>query len=579
MKIRHLEIRNFRGIKDFSQKFEKDFICLVGRGDSCKTTILEAISYALSPSWNITFHDTDFHNNNIDAPIEISVSLSGFPEEFISDHKYGLHIRGLDKNGDVTDNLEDCHDKIITIKLKVDKYLEPEWSVTNNRNGDKPISTSDRAKLNCFMVSDYVDRHFSWNRGNPLYSILKLDDKSPEKKDKDIVIDAVREAKKHVDNNNKDFADLSKVADRVVAKAAILGLNLSDTRTTIDFKDIFVKDSRVCLHDENIPFRLKGKGSKRLASIAVQLVLAQDVGIVLIDEIEQGLEPDRAKHLAKSLKDGNSGQIFITTHSREIITELKSEDLLILHRDKENEKIKPSAFDGNDDDLQACIRACPEAFFAKKIIVCEGDTEIGICRSLDKYRKKQNKSSLSFQDCAYIDGSGSSLFITRANKILAQSNYFKVSVFCDSDNDAKIADKERRTTFRDEKNNLKDSGVELIECIPDNAIENQVFDDLPWQGVLELVDYALKSHCKSNDSIKQSIQSHYNKGTLPENWKENDSEDLRKAIGNTSKKNKWFKKIYLGEFLGDVIFKYFDEMKDEKHIKQMLLRLSTWIDE
>lgn len=580
MKIRYLEIKNFRGIKDFSQKFGRDFVCLIGRGDSCKTSILEAVSYALSPSWNITFHDTDFHKNNFDAPIEISVSLTDFPEEFLSDHKYGLHIRGLDKNGDVIDSLEDDHEKVITIKLKVDKYLEPQWSVTNNRNGDKTISASDRTKLNCFMVSDYVDRHFSWNRGNPLYSILKLDDKSSGKKDKDIVIDAVREAKKHVDNNN-EFAALSKAANRVVDKAATLGLDLSDTQTTIDFRDIFVKDSRVCLHDEkNIPFRLKGKGSKRLASIAVQLVLAQDGGIVLIDEIEQGLEPDRARHLARYLKDDNKGQILITTHSREVVTELKSDDLLILHRNKTSDEIKTSYFDGDDEKLQACVRACPEAFFAKKIIVGEGATEVGVCRALDQHRKKQNQKLMSFQDCAYIDGHGDDLF-EKTEKLL-EKNLFKVSVLCDSDK------KDKAAIIQAKKEALTKNGAKIFDCEKGNAIEQQVFKDLPWDGVKELINYILRVRYDSDeDAMKTSIQSKY-KGNFPENWKEADSTEMRTALAATSLSGKkdrkeWFKRIDRGEFLGEIIFKYFDQIKDEnnqnKHLREMLLNLSKWIDE
>lgn len=36
----------------FSHKFDKDFVCLLGRGDSGKTTILDAISLVLSPNWN-----------------------------------------------------------------------------------------------------------------------------------------------------------------------------------------------------------------------------------------------------------------------------------------------------------------------------------------------------------------------------------------------------------------------------------------------------------------------------------------------------------------------------------------------
>ena len=63
--ISSLSIKNFRGIKEFYHEFrDKKFVCLIGRGDSGKSTILDAISYVLSPSWTIPFYDTDFYDYN-----------------------------------------------------------------------------------------------------------------------------------------------------------------------------------------------------------------------------------------------------------------------------------------------------------------------------------------------------------------------------------------------------------------------------------------------------------------------------------------------------------------------------------
>ena len=75
-KIHTLKILNYRGIEKFEQVFSNaNFICLIGRGDSGKTTILNAISAVLSPNWNYNFYDTDFHKGNIEDTIEIEVSL------------------------------------------------------------------------------------------------------------------------------------------------------------------------------------------------------------------------------------------------------------------------------------------------------------------------------------------------------------------------------------------------------------------------------------------------------------------------------------------------------------------------
>lgn len=371
-KIHTLKILNYKGLKEFEQVFGMtDFVCLIGRGDSGKTTILEAISAVLSPNWSLNFNDTDFHNGDVSNPIEIEVSLYDLPAILIQESKFGLFIRGLDTSTNIIhDEIKDNHVTILTIRLTVDKNLEPKWSVINGRESQPAIEirASDRASLNVFLVSDYIDRHFSWSKGNPLYSLLKEEDASAEKNN--VIIDAFREAKEKIDSTS--FSYLDSVVNKIKHSASALGVDITNTNTTIDFRDISIKDGRICLHENKVPFRQKGKGSKRIISIAIQTELAKTGGILLIDEIEQGLEPDRAQHLAKTLKIQNKGQIFITTHSRDVLVELTTEDLFRIK--KEN----PNLF-SFDSSLQACIRSNPEAFFSDRVLVCEGPTEIGIC--------------------------------------------------------------------------------------------------------------------------------------------------------------------------------------------------------
>ena len=146
-----------------------------------------------------------------------------------------------------------------------------------------------------------------------------------------------------------------------IKKSSInFGLEIPNASTSLDFKEIAIKDERVCLHDEKIPFRLKGKGSKRLLSIAIQAALLELGGIVLVDELEQGLEPDRIKHLVRTLYCNNNGQFFMSTHSQAVIEELECENLLRLN----NENGNLSGEFVPDDSYQSLIRLCPEPIFA-----------------------------------------------------------------------------------------------------------------------------------------------------------------------------------------------------------------------
>lgn len=571
-KIIHLDIKNYRGIKHLPLEFKTDqnLICLIGRGDSGKTTILDAISSVLSPSWNLNFYDNDFHNCDYSENIEIIASLIDIPEKFLPENKFGLYLRGLNTQNDtIIDDvtLEELNEDLIpvlTIKLTVDNSLEPQWVVTHTREQeDKPISGADRAHLNCFMISDYVDRHFSWNKGNPLYALLKSTNSDEASDNDNIVMQHCREAIEEINKN--DFISLDKATALIKSQAAELGLDISEACTTLDSRELSIKDGRISLHENSVPFRLKGKGSKRLASVAIQSVLVRNGGIMLIDEVEQGLEPDRVKQAVRSLNEHHAGQIFITTHSRDAITELGSEPLLFLLKDKKTDDIETRSFDLSNEELQKTIRACPEAFFAKKVIVCEGATEVGICRSMDKWRKQNSKEQMSFKDCAYVDGTGNTI-VQRVEEINEAG--LKTALFCDSD----------LTKINEKKSQWEVDGISIFDCDDMLCLEQQVFQDLSWDGVKSLLQYAKDK----NSASFATAFADYISSPLEE-WA--DTEDLRNKIisifktkSNGSSGKKWFKAIHHGEALGDIVFRHFHEIDKNTRLKSILTDLSNWID-
>ena len=166
--ITRLSIKNYRGIKDLTHEFGNEkFIVLIGRGDSGKSTILSAIYAVLSPSWNMTFSDLDFHDQNTTVPIEIEATLKELPNELLTESKYGLYIQN--------DLNEDCQqeDLSIIVKLTVDETLEPHWVVKARKgldNDDKPISGADRALIAVNFITDYTDNQFAYNRQSPAES-------------------------------------------------------------------------------------------------------------------------------------------------------------------------------------------------------------------------------------------------------------------------------------------------------------------------------------------------------------------------------------------------------------------------
>jgi ABC-type multidrug transport system ATPase subunit len=125
------------------------------------------------------------------------------------------------------------------------------------------------------------------------------------------------------------------VATAATTEARRLGAyGIAGYRAGLDTQRTPMSLASVALHDGVVPVRLAGLGTRRLASLAVQRMSVKDGAIVLIDEIEHGLEPHRIRHALKVLRDSVGGthprgQVFLTTHSPTTLVELAHHQLAI----------------------------------------------------------------------------------------------------------------------------------------------------------------------------------------------------------------------------------------------------------
>ena len=472
-KLRHLKISHFRGIESFEQSFSNGITCIIGRGDSCKSTILDAIAYTFAQSWSLRLNDSDFYNCDPSSPIIIEGTVSDIPDDLIV--KYHNHLRGITSDGRLIDDMESDDaieaQEVLTVRLSVSKDLEPSWDVVSY-NGTEPstIKSTDRGKLNIFSVSDYSDRHFALNKGNPLYSLYRQLNNVPHPENENLVLNVVRDAKNAFDDNLGHRFE--SVIEKIKSVAGELGITLNEMKAMLDHKDIAISENKVSIHEDGIPFRLKGKGSKRLLSLAIQLALTQPSGIILIDEIEQGLEPDRVQHLVNVLSKYEDKQIIITTHSSNVIVEIPCTSLFIMRKGSYN-------LQHVEGEMQGCIRKNPEAFFARKILVCEGATEIGFCRSINEYRISHNKTSASCMGIRFADGAGNEMI----NYVLGFKDLsYPTALFCDSD----------CVNINNRKQEFRDLEINVIDSEDNCSIEQQVFKDVPWNVVKALIKIAIE---------------------------------------------------------------------------------------
>ena len=95
MRIRHLSVSNFRGIRTFDWPVpDGNALCLIGRGASTKSTILEAVRRVFQPQWNPSFDDAAFHLCDTTNSITIEAVLSDLPDAFRGLENYGHCLSG-----------------------------------------------------------------------------------------------------------------------------------------------------------------------------------------------------------------------------------------------------------------------------------------------------------------------------------------------------------------------------------------------------------------------------------------------------------------------------------------------------
>ena len=567
-KLRHLKISHFRGIDSFEQSFSNRITCIIGRGDSCKSTILDAIAYTFAQSWSLRLNDSDFYKCDPSSPIIIEGTVSDIPDDLIV--KYHNHLRGITSDGRLIDDMESDDaieaQEVLTVRLSVSRDLEPSWDVVSY-NGAEPstIKSTDRGKLNIFSVSDYSDRHFSLNKGNPLYSLYRQLNNEPHPENENLVLNVVRDAKNAFDDNLGHRFE--SVIEKIKSVAGELGITLNEMKAMLDHKDIAISENKVSIHEDGIPFRLKGKGSKRLLSLAIQLALTQPSGIILIDEIEQGLEPDRVQHLVNVLSKYEDKQIIITTHSSNVIVEIPCTSLFIMRKGSYN-------LQHVEGEMQGCIRKNPEAFFARKILVCEGATEIGFCRSINEYRISHNKTSASCMGIRFADGAGNEMI----NYVLGFKDLsYPTALFCDSD----------CVNINNRKQEFRDLEINVIDSEDNCSIEQQVFKDVPWNVVKALIKIAIEKVIDDDGKTYEEAEKKIFDATNAQldcrmaqmtNWYQNESDDLRTALGLAAKNKNWYKKQTYGERMGRCILTSYSDLAESCRLKFIIDSISNWID-
>lgn len=557
MQLRQLTIARFRGVRELTWRPDGAIACLIGPGDSTKTTIVEAIELTLSPRWDYEFDDSDFHGGNTEEPIEIHATVGQLPDTLLAEQKFGLEIRGWNAAAGPRDEPEEGDEPVLTIRLRVDSSLEPQWAVVNDRNPvGKIISSRDRQLLGVLRLGSFVDRQLTWNQGTVLWRITGPLADLPR-----ILADAGRAARNAI--SAAAIPALAGAATRAQELGRELGVVARESfRPGLDLRKVNISQGGMSIHDGNVPVRRSGLGTRRLLTLALQRDIARSGCIALVDEVEHGLEPHRIRALVRQLAPDGQGQVILTTHSPVAIVELRANNLRVVRSRDGATQVLPV-----DDSLQGVVRAAPEALLGRKLIVCEGKTEMGICRALDRWWSSADLEQFGYLGVVPVDGGGN----TQAPQRAMQLRTLGYTVLYLGDSDAPMSP---------DAATLRAAGIQVILWANNMAIEERIAADLPWDGMKDVVTYAAGLY--GRQSVDSAIASRLG-AAVPggdiAGWQE--TPQLRAAIGLAAKSangNGWFKKIELAEGLGDVVCRRIPDVPGTD-LATKVAELRQWIDQ
>ncbi len=436
MKLRHLEIQNFRGITNLNLDLG-DTTVLIGENNTGKTAVLDAIRFALRDvrsRHGCAFDAYDFHLSQAQSeptnaqPISIRLTFrEDEPNEWTKEqitHLNRAKIVQIDNNS--------CASVILKVGACYNQdeqdYVHS-WEF-QNLDGVALTGVNDSAinslhnEVSYYYLAALRDaaKHFD-AKGTFWRPFLKESQLTPENRAE---IEAkLAEVNQLIISSHESFA---KVVERLEEVKEVISLSGGDNLVSVDaiparLFDILAK-AQVSLNSgtgAKIPVGRHGEGTQSLAVLtlfnAFLQVWGKGVPIIALEEPEGHLHPSAVRALWQ-LIEKIPGQKIISTHSGDLLSEVPSENVIRLYHNNgciTSKRMKDVHLtDKQQRHFNYHIRqARGELLFARCWILGEGETEVTLIPELARILKKNlEKSGIR---CIAYRQSDISLFIQVAD--------------------------------------------------------------------------------------------------------------------------------------------------------------------
>ncbi|WP_299742588.1 AAA family ATPase [uncultured Tateyamaria sp.] len=553
MKILNAEIRNFRGIQKANISFTNSQI-LLGDNNTGKTTVLEALDLVLGPDRLSRFPVVDEHDFYLG---DYYTDGEGVPiGQDIIDGDFGR----LDKV--FTDENTDTIAVLVTL---VDLSQEQKSAFGGrceyySRDNDKILETGtiqevDQATVtDCLRilflghydaeVDDFVGRTYyykdllahqadevfkkqkqligflylralrtgsralSLERGSLLDIVLRAREVKPKMWED--VLERLDQAQIPIDEEDeigKVLADVQEAINRYVPKEwgtapklKVSRMTREDLRRTIV---AFIETDAT----HNAPYYRQGTGTTNMLVLALLSIIRDNKQNVIfaMEEPETAIPPHVQKQVVKEVM-ANSDQSIFTSHSPYVIEEFDLSSIAILSIDLPGTLSHhsvtisdPSCYNYHQYfRTQLC-----EGLLARRVVVCEGATEVSILAGLSRHLSKlddKKYGDLAALGYCLINSQTDSQVLNHTDALSGLGKH--VSVFCDAQD---AAEKAKIKAAADEAFIHKYERIEdmLIDEVPDAAKHHfnktmtwpqYVLDDVPVPA--DNIDKALKRYLK-----------------------------------------------------------------------------------
>lgn len=426
MYIYKIEIQNFRNLKNFTWKPNKHINILFGHNGCGKTNIAEALSYLFTPNRYRTYFDkSDYHLGVPTNKIIIRAWLADI-ESFSAE--ISLNIQHIDEEDNfVTDDYDGNTRQVLILQLESSDEDKMEWSFVLS-TGAHPCSMKERAAINY----NYVDtirnpiKEVGMQEKSVLYQLAKED--IGDELD-DISKDIVSYADKKLSESKiveKYLGTLKKMGKLDMIEKYKLLLKNPESSWNSSGYELGTKAGEAIL-----TFDKQSSGIQNLFLLLLMKKKLEGSGIVFIEELEQSLEPKNQRYIADEYRKLKAGQIFITSHSVDIISHFDYDNIFVAL-----ETGATHLFDGQTDRfIKEVTRTNKKSFISSlmsgNILLVEGESELG---SFPVY-SYNNGFSFSYLDLDILRVCGKGNFKTysEAYKKLGKN------VFVLLDNDSDVA--------------------------------------------------------------------------------------------------------------------------------------------